>query len=71
MAVTMSNKSIPTGEKLTFNNIFAMFQENDKIIKEASRKMDMLKEQMGGLYRSFEEMAEHLAVQNSEERFNG
>jgi len=70
MAVTMSDKPIPTEEGLSFNKIFAMFQENDRIMKETSRKMDMLNEQMGGLRRSFGEMAEHLVAQNIEERSN-
>jgi len=68
MAVTMNDKSVPTGEGLTFNKIFALFQENDRIMKEASRKMEMLTEQMGGLCRSFGEMAEHLAAQSNEEK---
>ena len=70
MAETMNDKSIPAEESLTFNKVFAIFQENDRIMKEASRKMEMLTEQMGGLCRSFGEMAEHLAAQNIEEQVN-
>ena len=75
MALTMNNKPIPAEEdpnldSLTFNKVFAMFQENDRIMKEASQKMNMLTEQMGGLRRSFGEMAEHVAAQNIEERVN-
>jgi hypothetical protein len=67
MAVTKSDRPIPTEESLTFNKIFAMFQENDRIIEEASRKMNMLAEQMGDLRRNFGEMAEHLAAQSTED----
>jgi len=70
MAETMNDRPIQTEEGLTFNKVLAMFQENDRMIMEASRKMDMLNEQMGGLRRSFGEMAEHLVDQNIEERLN-
>jgi len=70
MAVKMNDKSIPAEEGLTLNKVFAMFQENDRIMEEASRKMKMLTEQMGGLRRSFGEMAEHLVAQGCEEQVN-
>jgi len=76
MAVKISNKPIPTEEGhssdgLTLNQVFAMFQENDRIMMETKREMDMLTEQMSGLRRSFGKMAERLAAQNIEERVNG
>ena len=70
MAVTKNDNPIPTEESLTLNEVFAMFRENDRIMKEASRKMEMLTEQMGGLRRSFGEMAEHIVAQGTEERVN-
>jgi len=70
MAVTMNDRSIPTEEGLTFNKIFAMFEENDRIMEETSREMDMLNQQMGGLRRSLGEMAERLAAQRIEKRVN-
>ena len=77
MAVTMSERPMPTGEGLTFEKVWAMFQETresqketDRMMKETSRKMEMLNEQMGGLHNSFGEMAEHLVAPSIEERFN-
>ena len=70
MAVKMNDKPIPTEEGLSFNKVFAVFQENDRIMQETSRKMDMLTEQVGRLCRSVGEMAEHLVAQNTEERSN-
>jgi len=77
MAVTVSDRPIPTGEGLTFEKVWAMFQETDRQMKETdrkmqetSRKMEMLNEQMGGLHRSFGEMAEHLVAPSIEKRFN-
>jgi len=69
MAVTMSDKSISTEDGLTsggltFNKIFAMFHENDRIMKETIREMDLLTEQMSGLCRNFGEVAERLADQS-------
>jgi hypothetical protein len=68
MAVTINDRPIPTGEDLTLNNVWAIFQENDRIMKETIRKMNLINEQMGGLRRSFGEMAEHLAAQSVEEK---
>jgi hypothetical protein len=73
MAVTKSDKPIPTEEGhasdgLTFNQVFAIFQENDRVMEEASRKMNMLTEQMGNLCRNFGEMTEHIVAQNIKER---
>jgi len=75
MAVKMNDKPIPTeeglaSEGLTLNKVFALFQENDRIMKETSRQMDMLTEQMGSLRRNFGEMTKHIVAQNIKERVN-
>jgi len=54
---------IPTGEGLTFEKVWAMFQETDRIVKENAR-------QMGDLHNRFGEMAEHLVAPGIHERFN-
>ena len=66
MAVKMSDKPISTengltSDCLTLNKVFAIFQENDRIMKETIREMDMLTKQMSGLSRHFGEIAKRLA----------
>jgi len=76
-----SLEGAPTGEGLTFEKVWAMFQETREQIKESDRKfremsektdrrIAMLNEQMGGLHNSFGEMAEHLVAPGIVERFN-
>ena len=67
----------PTGEGLTFEKVWAMFQETDRKMQEnarqmeiTDRKLDKLCEQMGGLHNSFGELAEHLVAPGIVERFN-
>ena len=103
METTVSEKPIPTGEGLTFEKVWVMFQEmsretdrkmqeTDREIRETSREMreafeqmtketdrkmkkteeflDSLGKQMGGLHRSFGELAEHLVLPGILERFS-
>jgi len=71
----------PTGEGLTFEKVWAMFQESERERKEGNRKVDKeLKEtarvvrelgkQMGDLHNRFGELAEHLVVPSINKRFN-
>ena len=70
-------RGIPTGEGLTFEKVWAMFQENaeqmketDRKMKEAARQIEENARQMGGLHKSFGEMAEHLVAPGIYKRFN-
>ena len=83
MTVT-NERPIPTGEGLTFEKVWAMFQETDRKFQETDRKFqetdrefdktkESLKEigkQIGGLNNSFGELAEHLVAPGIAERFN-
>ena len=67
----------PTGEGLTFEKVWAMFQETREQMKETDRKLQRneqmiedLGRQMGGLHNSFGELAEHLVAPGIARRFN-
>jgi uncharacterized coiled-coil protein SlyX len=69
-------KGIPTGEGLTFEKVWAMFQETDRQMKEIKQSIKetdkIVKEnarQMGYLNNRFGEMAEHLVAPGIHERF--
>ena len=85
MAAEISERPIPTGEGLTFEKVWAMFQETDRMLKEKAerimtenaeqqkkteRSIKRLNRQMGGLHSSFGELAEHLVVPGIRARFN-
>ena len=77
MTSTTSDRPIPTGEGLTFEKVWAMFQETDRRMQETDRMLDKVgrkiarvSKQMGDLHNSFGEMAEHLVVPSIAERFN-
>ena len=81
MEAVISERPIPTGEGLTFEKVWTMFQESDRKIRELSQESDrrmrkteqFLKsvgKQMGGLHRSFGELAEHLVLPGIIKRFN-
>jgi len=53
----------PTGEGLTYEKVWAMFQETDRKIKKLSK-------QMGDLHNSFGNLAEHLVAPSINTRFN-
>jgi len=77
MAVTASDRPIPTGEGLTFEKVWASMQETDRKLqelvesqKETDRIVKENARQMGDLHNSFGEMAEHLVAPGIHERFN-
>ena len=81
MAVTTSERPIPTGEGLTFEKVWEMFQETREQMREADRKSQedfkQMREQMketdkriGYLDNRFGELAEHLVAPNIKEKFN-
>ena len=72
-----NERPIPTGEGLTFEKVWAMFQETDRKFQETDRKFQETREQMketdrkiGELGNRFGELAEHLVTPNIAERFN-
>jgi Holliday junction resolvase-like predicted endonuclease len=74
---TAASREPPTGEGLTFEKVWAMFQETDRQSKETDRRLKEAERliarngrQIGGLHRSFGEMAEHLVAPGIEARFN-
>ena len=63
MAAAVDERPAPTGEGLTFEKVWAMFQETDRQIKN-------LNKQMGGLHNRFGEVAEYLIAPGIAKRFN-
>ena len=84
MATTTIEKPIPTGEGLTFEKVWAMFQETDRKMqetaqmvrentvqmKETDRKMKETDRRIGELGNRFGELAEHLVAPGIADRFN-
>jgi len=84
MEMTVSESPIPTGEGLTFEKVWAMSRETDRIVKEVAqivrenaerqketeRQMKKTHRKMGDLYNRFGEMAEHLVAPGIAKRFN-
>jgi hypothetical protein len=83
MAVTADRKP-PTGEGLTFEKVWAMFQETgeqfketdrrfketDKRFKETDKKFKETERIIGKLGNRFGELVEHLVAPNIREKFN-
>ena len=77
MSETAIDRKPPTGEGLTFEKVWAMFQETDRRMQETDRRMQKtdrqikkVSKQMGGLNNSFGQLAEHLVAPGIAERFN-
>jgi len=77
MATAVIDRPPPSGEGLTFEKVWAMFQETaerqketDRIVKENARQMKRLDKQMGYLNNRFGELAEHLVAPSIARRFN-
>jgi hypothetical protein len=81
METATMDRPPPTGEGLTFEKVWAMFQETDRMMKENEREREKehketeriikeLSKQMGDLHNSFGEMAEHLVAPAIHKRFN-
>ena len=62
--------TIPTGEGLTFEKVWAMFQETGRKMQETDRQIKRLNRQMGGLHNKFGKIAEHLVAPGITKRFN-
>jgi hypothetical protein len=84
MTTVTSERPMPTGEGLTFEKVWAMFQETDRKMqetaelqketaqqmKETDRKLSELGVKFGYLNNRFGELAEHLVAHCIHERFN-
>jgi len=77
MTANKTEKTIPTGEGLTFEKVWAMFKETDKKFQKTDKDLQELRKlqaensrQMGGLHSSFGQLAEHLVAPGIEKRFN-
>jgi len=81
MEAAVKERPIPTGEGLTFEKVWAMFQESDRrmqeterVIQEKSAKTERflkkIGKQMGYLNNRFGELAEHLVAPGIAKRFN-
>ena len=57
-------------ETLTFEKVWAMFQETDRKFQETDRKMKETDRKIGELGNRFGELAEHLVVPSIKEKFN-
>jgi len=77
MATAVSEKPIFTGEGLTFEKVWLMFQEigekqeeTARQMKETDRKMKETDRRIGELSNRFGELAEHLVAPGIADRFN-
>jgi hypothetical protein len=64
----------PESSGLTFEKVWAMFQETDRRMKETDRQMQetdrILRKMMGDLGKKFGTIIEHLFIPNLKEKFN-
>ena len=74
---TVKEKPIPTGEGLTFEKVWLMFQETDRKMQETRQQIKETAEQMkktdrrvGELSNRFGELAEHLVAPGIAKKFN-
>ena len=77
METAAMDRPPPTGEGLTYEKVWAMFQETDRKMQEnaeswkkTERFLKKIGKQMGDLHRRFGEMAEHLVAPSIHKRFN-
>ena len=77
MVVAARKRSIPTGKGLTYEKVWAMFQETEKLMKENAeqqreneRQMKEMMKEVGKLGNRFGELVEHLVAPNISKKFN-
>ena len=84
MSDAMTERPLPTGEGLTFEKVWAMFQETDRKMeenarqleenarqmKETERQMKITDRKIGELGNRFGELVEHLVAPSIMEKFN-
>jgi hypothetical protein len=74
LSATKGERPMPTGEGLTFEKVWAMFQETDRKSQEMWEKMreerEITDRIVGDLGNRFGEMVEHLVAPSINKRFN-
>jgi hypothetical protein len=70
MAVAAEKRPIPTGKGLTYEKVWAMFQENAEQQKENERQMKEMMKEVGKLGNRFGDLVEHLVAPNISKKFN-
>jgi len=70
MAVAAKKRPIPTGKGLTYEKVWAMFQENAERQKENDRQLKEMMKEVGKLGNRFGELVEHLVAPNISKKFN-
>jgi hypothetical protein len=84
MTEVVKERQLPTGEGLTFEKVWAMFQETReqirdiaeqqketaRLFRETDKKIKQTNEQYGDLSHRFGEVVEHLVAPGIEEKFN-
>ena len=68
--IPTNERPIPTGEGLTFEKVWAMFQETREQINELREESKKTDRKIGELGNRFGELAEHLVAPGIAERFN-
>ena len=78
MAITVSEKPLPSGEGLTFEKVWAIIQESDAKFRQSlresqadfDRRITITNKIVGDLGNRFGELAEHMILPNIKEKFN-
>jgi hypothetical protein len=70
MAVQQDGVLPPESSGLTFEKVWAMFQETDKRMKETDRLLRQNQKMMGDLGKKFGTIIEHMFIPNLKEKFN-
>ncbi|MDR0456585.1 MAG: hypothetical protein LBH20_07900 [Treponema sp.] len=70
MGTAVNDRPPPTGEGLTYEKVWAMFQETDLKFQKLERIVKRNGKQMGDLHRRFGQLAEHLVAPGIFKRFN-
>jgi len=65
-----SENNYPSGEGLTFEKVWAMFQETDRKFQETREQMKETDRRIGKLGNRFGELAEHLVSPGIMDKFN-
>jgi len=70
MAVAAKKRPIPTGEGLTYEKVWAMFQETDQKFKEVAEQHKETKRIISKLFSPYDDLVEHLVAPNIKKKFN-
>jgi hypothetical protein len=70
MEISQNTVLPPGSQGLTFEKVWAMFQETDKKFKETDRLIRQNQKMMGDLGRKFGKIIEHMFIPNLKKKFN-